>query len=110
MSRLATWQRNNGLDYPGWWRYLIRRRWRHTPILRCLLPFDMGQEDYDNGLQTIWITEWGKTRWEIWRWPPYRDRDICSRLWHRLSRRTIYAIIQSEARLITRAATYSDIR
>ena len=104
------WREREGLDYDGWFKFLVKDTVRKTPLLKYCLPIYVAQEDYDSGLQWLAIVEWGYIRFEVYQWPAHRDHEICSRLWSKLSSRAMYHLIRSEARLMKSAKTWKEVR
>lgn len=100
-ERFQSWQKDNGLDYSGWWKFLLKR-WLRRHKLGWTIPFDYVQDDYDDGIQTLYVRRWGCSELERWRWPSYRDVGILDRLKDSgvTSRRQLYAVIGVEARKI----------
>mgnify|MGYP000100178863 CR=1 FL=1 len=61
MKLLENWKIKNGLNYKGWFRFVVKR-WLRKHGLGKLIPFDMLIE-WDNGYQvTLTIWEWGRKR------------------------------------------------
>jgi hypothetical protein len=98
---LYSWRKERGLDYHGWWQFLLKR-WLRRNKLGFLVPFTYAVDDYDDGLQTLTVWRWGKKTVERYQWPHYRDVEILDRLRKRgmINRRQLYRVILAEARRI----------
>ena len=101
MGIIWQWRKDNGLDYHGWWQFLLKR-WLRLHRLGFLVPFNYAQDDYDDGIQTLIVWRWGRKTVERYRWPSYRDIDILDRLRKRgmINRKQLYKVIQAEAKRI----------
>ncbi len=93
------WRKQNGLDYDGWWQYLLKR-WLRRSGLGFLVPFDYYQDDYDDSIQTLIVLRWGTSTVERYEWPYHRDVELLSRLRSNgmINKRQLYKVIQAEAR------------
>lgn len=60
---LYSWKKKNGLDYNGWWRFLLKR-WMRKNGFKRLVPFDMRLDWRNSNNVEIDIWEYGKYRKE----------------------------------------------
>lgn len=95
---LKKYRKQNGLDYDGWWLFLLKRWLRHHG-LGFLVPFTFVQDDYKYGIQCLYVYRWGRLTVEQWLWPDHRDIEILDRLRKNGIRndKVLYKVIQSEA-------------
>lgn len=74
--------------------------------------FELCEEDYEDQMQYIHITENGKTRFELWQW---KDIIVYNDLFKRLidseiSHIELYKVIKKHAQLIKKAGNWKKIR
>ena len=60
---LHAWRKKNGLDYNGWFRFILKRKLRNLG-LDFLVPFNMYMDWENSSLVTLDIWEFGKHREE----------------------------------------------
>lgn len=101
LNLLCSWQKENGLDYRGWWQFLLKR-WLRFHKLGFLVPFNFVQDDYDDSIQTLYVWRWGRLTIERYRWPSYHDVEILDRLRKKgmINRKQLYKVILAEAKRI----------
>ena len=100
MNFFSIWRRKKGLDYNGWWQFIIKR-WLRRHKLGWVIPFDFYQDDYDDSYQHLIVYRWGKKSIETYLWSGRRDIEILDRLRNKgvINKRILYKVIQAETTL-----------
>ena len=73
---------------------------RHEIVLSPLgrfVPFFFRQDDYDDGVQTLYVWRWGRLSIEKWYWPGERH-ELYYKLKDVLPRKHLYAAVTKLAR------------
>ena len=76
---IQQWRKDNNLNYPGWWRFVLKR-WLINHGVGFLVPFQVVKCEYKDRIVRLITYRWGVCRQEMWKWHEARDIDISDRL------------------------------